>query len=309
MRFPVECLKYNILKRFEEIDRSALLDGIASKKLSPQICYHVDSDLIRTPYADCITNEIHLEESFLAFMWAFMYATWVLHEEGSMKIAMKREGKINITIDEELLKKANKLLTWSLQLPKNISRWPTGLPDPSNYQSENEKWYGEKVNGIFQDAVVYLLFHEVAHFLLGHRDIICELKDKVKKQGTLTLEETTLLKGLEKEADQYAFEKVMLNSGLTGTLGILMVNCAALFLLKTPMGIVKDTHPDVDVRIQYVIESIKSGDSHYDFYTHLYAAEMMIRFFNVHGIKYSLDIVETVQDLLDRCLKVFDSLK
>ena len=98
-----------------------------------------------------------------------------------------------------------------------------------------KKFYGEKINGIFLDLVVYILFHECCHLVNGHCDFIKAVGNKDISQ--LTQSEREEYKALENEADLFAIESLIKSTDnnkykLVKGLSIVLANISLLFIVE-----------------------------------------------------------------------------
>lgn len=77
-----------------------------------------------------------------------------------------------IYFDTPLKERAARLLDWAASLKNGHTDWPEGLSSPVHQQDEDERDISLKVNGVFQQAVAFYLFHEFAHAQQGHLDFM-----------------------------------------------------------------------------------------------------------------------------------------
>ena len=130
-----------------------------------------------------------------------------------------------MTDERALLNKANQLLSWSMSLKDKYSDWNRSLPNPDiDYSIKNdETFYIEKINNLFQSSVAFLLYHEVAHLVNNHSSYYFGFNNENYEE----------IQELEKEADEYAFsmlvqddEKNKIEKGLS----IIIIFCSGLML-------------------------------------------------------------------------------
>ncbi len=131
----------------------------------------------------------------------------------------------SIDLSPPLLNRANQLLSWSMSLKDNCSNWNRNLPNPDiDYSIKNdETFYIEKINNLFQSSVAFLLYHEIAHLVNNHSSYYFGFNNENYEE----------IQELEKEADEYAFsmlvqdnEKNKIEKGLS----IIIIFCSGLML-------------------------------------------------------------------------------
>lgn len=313
--FPTRILRYNITDHFANVRDTTyeyVLEGVSSGKVNAGIEVDIDRAPIRTPFADCETKIIHLQESFIGFMWALSYSMFVIHEEGVQKKLLANQFRGQINFDSDLLKRAKALFDWAITLKDEYSDWDPNLPNPESFLNDTEKWYAEKVNGIFSDAITYDLFHEFSHLVNNHCEGLGNLLKKEAKK--LTVEERALYKQIETEADNNAFdsiiqefdsEKYKLHKGLA----IIIAHVASLFIIKNPRSVKQIVHPDIDNRISNSIERLNLDEDADSDYVWSFGALACKFFFDNHGIPTDLSDSATTKELFFRYLNKFDELK
>jgi hypothetical protein len=204
------------------------------------------------------------------------------------------------------------LLEWSISLKDEYSDWDLSLPNPEKPNNLTEEWYSEKVNGIFQDAIVYDLFHEFSHLVNSHGDALCNILGK--KVSELGEEEITLFKQIETEADNYAFDSIIEESDsekykLHKGVAIILAHCTSLFVMKNPKSVKQLKHPDIDNRILNSITRLNLKDlSSSDYLWYLGALTCKL-FFDLHRIQSDITPADSPEDLFFRYLRIFDELK
>lgn len=245
---PVRVLQHNIVHQFENStpDFPAISKQVIEELgLNHEISYHVNIDStqgcpVMMPFVEHETNTIHLQESFLAYMWCMCFA---LFRYTNNLIGQETIGDYqNQSFDD-----ADELLVYAHTLSKEYTDWDKQkLINPERYRAQDKESI-EKVNEIFIYAINFILCHEFAHVELGHtRDI--------RKSAITSI---SLRKKYELDADHRAIQimsqdtiadkKNVLQSGVT------MAVCANLFLRDT---VANKIHPDNDVRIFNVIDHL-----------------------------------------------------
>ncbi len=171
MESPITVLLGNIINSFENIDASSIemnIKAVESGDLAKSISYDNGKRKVRTPCADLKTREIEIQETYLSHLWAFIYSVFVMYEEGIQRPLINNTFDGSLRFETDLLRRAKVLFDWSISLTKKYSDWDESLPNPRRYNSDEEKYYAEKVNSIFQSAVSYLMYHEFAHLTQNH---------------------------------------------------------------------------------------------------------------------------------------------
>lgn len=309
---PITILWGNIIHSFENVDASSLemhKRAIQSGKLSEFIVYDNGKEKVRTPYADPKTRKINLQETYLAYLWSFIYSIFVMYEVGIQAPLMNNTFNGSLEFRTPLLKRAKRLFDWAISLTNEYSEWDEKLPNPRTHNSDEEKFYAEKVNGIFQTATSYLMFHEFAHLTLNHDSFFIG-------KNTELLSEADLADRIqiENEADQYAFnilikdhedEKQRLVKGLS----ILFVVCSTFLIMPQIRNIKQNTHPDLDNRVHNVLQNLNLSTEKNQFYCY-YLCDFAIRLFLLkHNIDVPTNEYETAQEAFFYHLELFDDIK
>ena len=310
---PIRVLQCNVIYNFENVRSGALekhKEWIKSGKLQPGIIWLIEKEKVISPYADCRSKEIALQEVFLAYIWAITYSLVVVYEETIQKKMIAGQWKGEVEFDTPLLKDAVKLFNWALSLTDKYSDWDKDLPNPESHKTAEEKFYAEKVNGIFLDIIVFVLFHECCHLVNGHCEFINKIGNKDVNQ--LSQKEKQNYKALENEADIFAIESLIASTDhsqwkrLKG-LAILLANISLLFIIKNPQHHKSLTHPDIDTRIHNFLEYLGHDLPSYDYLWYLACFACKI-FFGFHHIPVNNEAANTSIDLFYRYLSVFDKI-
>ncbi|MEE9338564.1 MAG: phage exclusion protein Lit family protein [Methylococcaceae bacterium] len=312
MESPITVLWGNIIHTFENVDASSLKmhqEATASGKLSKSIAYDNRKEKVRTPYADLKTREINLQETYLSHLWAFIYSVFVMYEEGVQKPLINNTFDGSLKFENPLLQRAKILFDWAISLTNEYSEWDEKLPNPRTHNSNEEKFYAEKVNAIFQSAVSYLMFHEFAHLTLNHESFFIGINMKAMSEAELAEKIQ-----MENEADQYAFNMLIKdqddeNQKWVKGLSVLFVMCSALLITSKAQSVKQNTHPDLDNRILSVLQSLNLKTEEAQFYC-WYLCGFAIRFFLLkHGIDIPANEYETAQDAFFSYLDRLDDIK
>ncbi|MFA6016391.1 MAG: phage exclusion protein Lit family protein [Gallionellaceae bacterium] len=310
MTSPITVLWGNIVHTFENVDASSLRMHRAvthSGKLSESINYDNGKEKVRPPSADTKTREIYVQETYLAHLWAYIYSVFVMYEEGVQKPLINNTFDGSLTFETELLERAKTLFDWAVSLTREYSEWDEKLPNPRTHNSDKEKLYAEKVNGIFQHAVTYLMFHEFAHLTQGHDSFFIGMGDLSDADIAERIQ-------IENEADQYAFNMLIKDHGdekqrWTKGLSILFVIFSALLITSKARNIKQKSHPDLDNRILNVLHGLNLKTEEAQFYC-WYLCSFAVKFFLLkHNINVRSGEFETAQDAFFYYLDLLDEIK
>ncbi len=322
MESPITVLWSNIIHTFENINSSSLSAhqlAVKSGKISPCINYINDNEKVKTPSASLKSRTINIQETYLSHLWAFMYTTLVMHEEGIQKPMIDGTFNGSLQFDTPLLKRAKSLFDWSISLTNNYSKWDESLPNPKIHNCNKEKLYAEKVNTLFQDAVAFVMFHEFAHLTQNHdsfffgvevkRQKIAELsnkKNKSKKElselSKLSQDMNELIQ-IENESDKLAFDALINQNGndtekLLKGISILSVYCSSLLIVRDIYRIKQSEHPDVDNRILNFLQQLNPVKEDDQFYCDYFVIFIIRLFCLKHNINLPPIEFETAQEAL-----------
>jgi hypothetical protein len=311
---PIRVLQYNVIHHFESVRDDAiqrLQEWVNKGKIKPGIKWLIEKEKVRTPYADCVSKEIAIQEVFLSYIWAITYALVVIYEEAIQKKMIAGKWSRAIELDTPLLQDAEKLFIWALTLTDKYSDWDRNLPNPESQKTDEVRFYAGKINGIFLDIIVFILFHECCHLVNEHCEFIRKLGNKSVSE--LTAEEKENYKALENEADLFAIESIISNADgdrykLVKGLFLVLANISILFILKHPKMVKSITHPDVDTRLHNVLEYLGHDLPTFDYVWYLACFACRI-FFGFHNIPVKSEPANDSIELFYRYLAVFDSIK
>ena len=209
-----------------------------------------------TPKVDLKTGWIRLHQSHLSYIWCIIFSFISL-----LNFAGKRmsKGKTFIMMtDAPELRETDALISWAISLNREYSVWPSMLPSPANTSQKCTL-----VNRIFIKTVLYMMYHELAHLSNGHDQYISLI---LKKE--LDEDEKLILKQLEVEADNFAFECL---ADTADTEKIMLVNIFAasiahisnLYLISNISELIQMRHPDIDTRIFNLMNKVQFENKHY----------------------------------------------
>lgn len=265
-------LENNILKHYEDLYGKKIHDDIKKGKIKPFIeCIDTTTSEISSPYAR-EDGTICIDRNFVNFLWTFIYGSWVQFEEGLMKGLLIEQG-IPETQDIKEVSLAQSMLYSATT--HQLNPWPSNFPLP-----DANTFYTQRVNGIFEDAISILLFHETAHILNGHLKIVKNCTPEEKKE-------------LEKEADNFALQHVFAEADLSDrityiqkSIAIIITFTSFLFVGKTAYVVKQSEHPDLDDRLFNAIQMLNFKDNHLSYYMYLFADVMIRHFYELHKEEY-----------------------
>ena len=311
---PIRVLQNNVIHHFENARVDTLKkhkEWVNAGKIQPGIQWMIEKEKVSTPYANCISKKIVIQEVFLSYIWAITFSLVVIMEEAIQKKMISGQWNGVVNFDTPLLQQAEKLFNWALSLTDKYSDWDKNMPNPETQNTDEKKFYSGKVNGIFLDIIVYILFHECCHLVNDH----CEFIKKVgnKNLSQLTEMEKENYKALENEADLFAIESLIAPTDLdkhklVKGLSIVLANISLLFIVKHPKQLKSVTHPDIDTRLHNSLEYLGDDLPSFDYVWYLACFACRI-FFGFHHIPITLEPANDSLELFYRYLSVFDEIK
>jgi len=247
---PIRVLQEWIPSKFENTYSGFLnlVEQIIQQyNLDPGINYHIENDIVKTPYVDTI-KRIHIQETFLSYVWCVSYTLMTIYNE-----ALPYNVKSNDLIDDKKILATLNLFDYGLSLIKFYTPWDKeNLPNPELY-AQTEELSIEIANQVFIYALNYILCHEFAHVEMNHAD-------KRRQEGY----RNDYVLQTEIEADKRALE--LMQKGITDntkeiiSISIVVGLCCLLYFKHTTISN-KGTHPDTDNRIHNVLEQMDPESS------------------------------------------------
>lgn len=322
---PISVLAHNLPHSFvlNKIDsESKLTAAVLEHGVNPEILYIV-GERFKGPYADPDKKQICVNESFLSFLWAFIYGIWVIFEEGIQSPIVKQGNNTflgEIDFSSNLVQRAKELFSWGVSLPRNWSDWPDQLPSPKFCTSDREEFYVERVNGVYLKAITYLLNHELCHIVNRHWEVLSAIKAIPLTELTET--EKVDYKIIETEADKFALESMIYADDDEQTqfhvgLSVVLAHCASIFATTNPSKLTSDFHPDLDNRLFHSINHLQIQDQKNIDYIFFLAAFSLSIFFSFNkqdlsniGFTHTPPAdVEDSKEYFTRMLNEIDRLK
>lgn len=258
---PVLLLEGGILWQFENLSpftSRQLKEDVASGRVSGEIELDLTPNPPRAPSITLRNGgvaEVVLQVAFLELMWAFMYY-WMVHYEGGVQAVSLHPDD---PWDEDLHERALHLWQWARAQRFGYVPWPSGLPSPSRYASDSERYFGEKVEVAFQKAVAFMLSHEYAHARLGHLDVVT---------GLAPAERLELEKDADASAKSALFSDAMDDDEKAAEAwAMLSAILCTLFLYRDPtVAIRAGTHPAAHHRVLHAVHSLDFKTGPYQYY-------------------------------------------
>ena len=160
--------------------------------------------------------------------------------------------------DMPVFKKLQLTFEWGRSLKDEYSIWPQAAANPSV-----DELYVLEANQLFVRAVCYQMYHELGHLIL-HANMVDFAKRINNKFYTKTNDECRRLRNIERQADDYALDCMLLTAldeeeMYVRGLGASIARLSDFFLLDVPdtRGF---THPDLDDRLTNVVKKVKVSD-------------------------------------------------
>ncbi|HLO45778.1 MAG TPA: phage exclusion protein Lit family protein [Leadbetterella sp.] len=252
---PVRVLYENLFHWFKntypEFKTEELDKAIKNLGLNEDINVIDREDKVAMPAGVGTFKILTIQETFLSYLWCISYSLVFIYDKSI------HEQKINkdFVFTDELklkIKNAHLLFDYGISLLDRFNPWDIeNLPNPELYDRLDDD-YIEKANGVYINAVNFILLHELAHVVLGHVDT--DIENEEKKIKTTDEE---ILKG-EYKADNFAFEKILkgannLTNSRTVAAGIVAGLCSFLFFSNNMKG---GDHPDPDERLKIALDKL-----------------------------------------------------
>jgi hypothetical protein len=235
---PVRVLQHNIISQFENTTTIFLqkaLDTVKTMGLNTEIVYTInhsafEGDKVKGPFVCNQSNEVHIHETFLAYLWCMTYSLYIYTD---LIITEQFDS------DDERKLLADSTFDYAMGLIDAYSDWDkANIPNPEVYKSEHAADI-EKANELFLFGFNFVLCHEYSHVDLGHCKAATEgpLPDLVKKE-------------LELEADANAinlFIDGIDTSNESATKYGVVIALSSLLFFDSKVS--KKLHPDSDIRV------------------------------------------------------------
>lgn len=194
---------------------------------------------------------ITIQETFLSYLWCISYSLMFLYDKSILEPRINPNLQFTDEIKDKI-KNAHTLFDYGVSLLEKYNPWDIdNLPNPEYYDSLDDE-YIEKANGVYVNAVNFILLHELGHVVLGHIE-----KDIENQKNNIIKPPEEILKE-EYEADEFAFERILkgadnLTNQATVAAGIVAGFCSYLFCSSNMKG---GDHPDPDERLKIALDKL-----------------------------------------------------
>jgi len=257
MKFPIESLNHSVsksLSRFDVVYKAVLDKGLHNEIiLTEKINGHnVFSEIDEN-------GQVYISPSFCQFIWNISYAALIITDTTSI---MKELNKVGINKDMFLnmlsgyeenpeigfiiselnaMPWDNVLVTGYYCLKKHITQ---AVVDNLKMQ-DMTSIFSQKVNGIYQAGITFVLLHELYHWERGH---FWNTMTRIDK---------------EKEADDYAFRTILLNNFTDNEMKTYIVGSICVlfsFFFNNPSLHKDERYPYEDDRLFAQFDKLKSPE-------------------------------------------------
>lgn len=305
---PVLALEHNVTWAFENAtpySGASLSEAVNNGRVSAEIGLNCDltaapptGPFLYRPTAKAVP-EMHLSLKHLELLWSFIYSWMVIYERGIQMPMLAGIWNGSVDTSDPIIQRALQLREWSASLRTLASHWPAHLPSPIHYPSDQEQWYGEKANLVFQQAAAFLLGHEYAHALGKHIEAITP--DVSDVEAVLA----------EKEADVRAFESLVEfatddEQKLDKAWAIISALLSSLYLCTDMKRAFRQCrHPQLHHRLQHFLSMLNfQGDQYQSYFPMLCAIVFVYAIPELDDTPRSKAIFEdsnhALDDVLDR---------
>ena len=276
-----------------------LVDQIRTNGLNPEIDY--DDQRIPILYngrayiaeITAADHQIHLYDTFSAYLWCICYSMVVLFDEVIQKPHLRGNYTGQIDRGNEQVNSALGIFEFGMTLRTRYRDWPLEIPNPEEYGCLHA-YYIEKTSGLYLAALQFIFCHEVAHNLFNHIGYV----------------PATAIQSLADElaADNFAIDQILLPEGSrfsrTYKHGAVAAMCSLLFL--SPNLYRAGRYPDAHDRINNIIGRLGLEDR-----DNIWGMASLA--FRMWGMYYHIDfhtppVIETYMDLFVDILATLNEL-
>lgn len=245
---PIRVLIHNLTYSFENTNPEfihSVMEAMKKNGLKVGIGYIIDDEQVKIPFVNS-DKKIFIQETFLSYVWCISYALIVFYDEALAKTSRNRHAKKEVEkVNKVNIQNAEELWNYGRSLIGSFSPWNKNLPNPESYFPDDKFWV-EKINGVYLVAMKYILCHEFAHVEQEHFEKIANNNTNEQR------------KIFEAEADARAIDLVLLGVNdeeeTTIHMGLLVGLCCLLFF----RGIVNsETYPTIDNRIDAIFKKLQ----------------------------------------------------
>jgi len=242
---------------------------------------------------------VHLQESYLAYLWAMIYSTFVIYERGVQERLMKGVFDGTIEYNRPELSRAKYLGDWARCFAFEYEPWDEGmLPNPRRHADALEQQLACKANAIFLRAVTYLIAHEFGH-LSGRHNVDTSDIERIEQ---------------EKEADNFALAFLVDGEAsdpekLVSGAALVILTCSNLFLTADFPQIWNRRHPHTHDRIRNAISGLNLTSQQSKDYLYYLAAIGLRQYLDSKELESRAPIADRAEDLFLWYLDRYDELR
>ncbi|MGH2666907.1 phage exclusion protein Lit family protein [Flavobacterium sp.] len=293
---PIRVLKGHFelwLKTVNPVFFSALINQMRTNGLSQSINYNdqrvpiVQNNIVNAAKITYPNRQIHIYDTFSAYLWCICYSMTVLFDEVVQKPHLRGNYTGEINPKNKQVDSALGLFEYGMTLRDRYRDWDRGLPNPEEYNCEHA-YYIEKTSGMYLAALYFIFCHEVGHNVFNH----------------VTYTPATPAQSLADElaADNYAIDQILLPENSqhhrTFKYGAVAAMCSLLFL--SPNLYRGGYYPNAHERVNNIIDRLNL-----DARDNIWGMASLA--FRMWGKHYSIEfrtpeIVETYMDLFNHIL-------
>ena len=123
-----------------------------------------DSKINSTPKLKCADKSIHLEETFISYLWCVCYSVYTLYtHEIDYPRCNTQLACDYYKVEQEKIDKAKELFIYAKSLISYYTEWDKdNLPNPERYKAKDRDFI-EQTNCFFTEAMKLILCHEYTH--------------------------------------------------------------------------------------------------------------------------------------------------
>lgn len=315
---PVRILDNNIFKKFDGFNNKDFLYLHSMKDVNnPTINIDENLSVFYGPQINLSTNVISISESFLNYLWAFIYFSFTYQEKSNEEL-MKNPNTTLIAMDSPVLSESLVMMRFARSIvQEGYSEWPDSPVRPKSIiipQNELEEFI-LKTNGLYSTAVTCLLMHEVGHIIYKH-DFVAQERIRIMNQLGMN-EDIDIVENLtmdlivaETEADNYSLSFLLIESDsesikLNNSYGVVSVFVAMCYAVKTLKGLMQIYHPNLHERVFRVIQKIVDINCKDEQYFAHYASQTLMLLLDQNNILLASydaenDAVQYLKTILDK---------
>jgi hypothetical protein len=292
METKVRMLIDNIIELYSNLNGKVInIHNEIKDKINPCIEISADFTKISTPNFNFDKKQIFLSEYYLNFLWIYTYFSFV-YQEKSNEIQIKCPEIEVLPVSDKTVRKLLDVYKYLDKMIEKYSEWPKNIPSPNDQDIANDTddgFWVSRTNSIFRYAVVFLLYHELGHFVLNHFEEAVLLKKIKNNQINESSEIRSRIIIAETEADNFALGLMLDihdndNEKVNKSYGIMTALCSSLFLLKTVEHLESNYRPSMHDRISRAMQTL--ADNYVldlDYFYH-YSSQMIMLFLNNFNI-------------------------